>query len=202
MTKPLGFVKTTAIGGLLFLLPLIVIAAIVGQAVPALLSFASTIGTIVPARGPAGAAGLVAIALGIVVLLCFVAGLVTRRSFGQRFSRWLERNLEILFPRYLVIRERMSETVGDAAGPSLLKPVLVRFDDHHRVAFESDRAGDAVAVFLPASPDPWSGEVVFVAASRVVPLSLDLSDALATCKRMGRDSVTRTLGPTAAVTGA
>jgi uncharacterized membrane protein len=181
--------KTTAIGGLLFLLPLIVLGALIAQVVPVVMSVARGIGAHLPLRGTMGVTILVLLAVAAILLLCFVAGLVARVSFGHRFSKWLEKNIEVLFPRYLIIRERMAETVGGESAPPHLKPVLVTFDDHQRLAFESDRHEKVVTVFLPASPDPWSGELAFVPSDRVTALDVDFADATAACKRLGRDSL-------------
>jgi hypothetical protein len=40
MIKHIGFLKTTAIGGLLFLLPLIIVGALIGQVVPIVMTVA------------------------------------------------------------------------------------------------------------------------------------------------------------------
>ena len=81
--KSFGFLKTTAIGGLIFLLPLIVIGALVGQIVPIVLSIATFLSDYIPVKTPAGIAMLIGLALGIVLLLCFAAGLVARWSIGE-----------------------------------------------------------------------------------------------------------------------
>jgi hypothetical protein len=50
MHRHFGFLKTTALGGLLFLLPLIVIGALAGQAVPIVLTVADVFGKVIPVR--------------------------------------------------------------------------------------------------------------------------------------------------------
>ena len=46
--NPLGFLKTTAVGGLLFLLPLIVAGALIGQMVPIVQAIAEVIKKVLP----------------------------------------------------------------------------------------------------------------------------------------------------------
>lgn len=188
-----GFLRTTALGGLIFLLPLIVVGALVGQAAPLLVSAAEFLGTWIPIRSAGGIVLLVLLAIAAIGLLCFLAGLVARLSFGQRFSRWAEKTLQLLFPRYAILRDQMADNVGGDEAPRL-KPVLVEVADGRRLAFESDRAGDVVAVYLPGAPDTWSGHVVYVPANRVEPLNVDFGTAVTMCEALGRESIPRLLG--------
>ncbi|MGI9515485.1 MAG: DUF502 domain-containing protein, partial [Pirellulaceae bacterium] len=100
--KHFGFLKTTALGGLFFLLPLIVLGALIGQLVPVVVTIAEALYELVPLKTPGGIALLLAIAIGIVVLTCFIAGVLARRAIGQRISRYFEKNIALLFPRYTI----------------------------------------------------------------------------------------------------
>ena len=189
MTKHLGFLKTTAIGGLIFLLPLIVIGALIGQVVPIVLTIAEALNEVLPVKSASGIALLVALAIAVLLLLCFLAGLTARRSVGRQFSALIEKNLLMLFPRYAILKDQMAGTIGGDAAKPRMKPVLVRFDDATRIAFEIERSeAGLVAIYLPGAPDPWSGHVVHMTAERVEPLEVDFSDAVATCEQLGRGS--------------
>lgn len=189
MLERFGFLKTTAIGGLIFLLPLIVIGALLGQVIQIVLTVATVLGEWLPIDTPTEWALVVALALAVVVALCFLAGLAARRSFARRFSQLIEKNLLLFFPRYAIVREQMTGNFCGEIAPTRLKPVLVEFDDAQRIAFEVDRTDDGpVAVYLPGAPDPWSGEINYVASARVAPLDLEFSQALATFEQLGRNS--------------
>lgn len=191
VTKSFGFLKTTAIGGLIFLLPLIVVGALVGQVVPIVMSVAEALGDVLPAdlKSAGGIALLVLLAIGVILLLCFVAGLLARRSFVKQLAEFFEKKLLLLFPRYAIIREQMAGTLGGNDAESRLKPVFVRFDDMSRLAFETERTENGlVAVYLPGSPDPWSGYVVHVAAERVDVLDVEFPEAVQVVEQLGRGS--------------
>ncbi|MCA9005027.1 MAG: DUF502 domain-containing protein [Planctomycetaceae bacterium] len=188
--KSFGFLKTTAIGGLIFLLPLIVIGALIGQIVPIVLSIATFLSDYIPVKTPAGIAMLIGLSLGIVLLMCFAAGLVARWSIGRSLSRFVEKNLILLFPRYAIYREQLKGSIGGDHNKPEMLPVLVRLDDMTRIAFEAERTDDKlVSVYLPGSPDPWSGWVVFMSPDRVERLDIPFSEALGICERMGRESL-------------
>ncbi|WP_417396268.1 DUF502 domain-containing protein [Gimesia chilikensis] len=188
--KSFGFLKTTAIGGLIFLLPLIVIGILVGQIAPIVLAVANVLSIYIDTTDPAGVALLFALSIAIVVLMCFAAGMIARWSIGQKLSRFMEKNLIILFPRYAIYREQLKGSIGGEHNKPELIPVLVRFDDVTRLAFEAERTeGSLVSIFLPGSPDPWTGNVIFMSPDRVERLDIPFSEALGICERMGRESL-------------
>jgi uncharacterized membrane protein len=188
----IGFFRTTAIGGLLFLLPLIVVGALIGQMAPIVLSIAKALGEILPGfiKTPEGVSLLVLFAIVILLLLCFGAGILARRSFGRRLSEAFEKKLLLLFPRYAILKDQMADSIGGDRTRPQMKPVLVRFNDMTRIGFETERSrdGQIVAVYLPGSPDPWSGQVALVDVDRVKALKDDFGEVVATCEQLGRGS--------------
>ncbi|MBN68321.1 MAG: hypothetical protein CME32_03445 [Gimesia sp.] len=190
--KSFGFLKTTAIGGLIFLLPLIVIGILVGEIAPIVLAIAKVLSnsSYIDTEKPADVALLFALSIAIVILMCFLAGMIARWSIGQKLSRFMEKNLIILFPRYAIYREQLKGSIGGEHNKPELIPVLVRFDDVTRLAFEAERTeGSLVSIFLPGSPDPWTGNVIFMSPDRVERLDIPFSEALGICERMGRESL-------------
>ncbi len=192
LTKPIRFLQTTAIGGLLFLLPLIVVGALIGQVVPIVLTIAGTLAKILPSflKTSGGIALLILLANVILLSVFFTAGLLAQWSWGKRLSQVFEKNLVLLFPRYAILKDQMADSIGGDQAKAQMKPVLVHFDDALRIGFETERDEDAVlvAVYLPGSPDPWSGKVALISADRVEPLNANFREAVATCERLGRGS--------------
>lgn len=173
MTPRLRTLKTTVIGGLVFLLPLIVAIAVLGQA----LALAAKVAAPIAAHLPAGHVGGVAVgtlvAVALLLLLCYGAGLLARAAVGRMWSRSFEEKLHALYPRYTIIKGMAQGLYGEP-GEHQLKSVLVDFDDRQQIAYEVERTQDGrVVVFLPGAPDPWSGCVVLVAPHRVAALAVD-----------------------------
>ncbi len=189
MEKHLGFFKLTAIGGLIFLLPLMVIGALVGQVVQVLLVVFKATSGYVPVHTIGGWMLLVLCSIGLIILVCFLGGLVAQRSLGKKFSGLVEKYLQMLFPRYIIIKNQMAGSLGEDSLKPQLKPVLVQLADCSRLAFEVERVTDSmVTVYLPGSPDAWSGTVAFVNADRVSTLDIEFADAVAICETLGRDA--------------
>jgi uncharacterized membrane protein len=129
------------------------------------------------------AAGLVA-----VVACCFLAGLVAQRSFAKRFTERIEKQLQIAFPRYTIVKDRLSGNIGGEHFKSELKTVLVRgHDGCYRLGLEVERtSGDWATIYFPGSPDPWAGQVAIVPNSQLQTLEVDFIAAMTTLEKLGR----------------
>lgn len=185
----INFLKTTAIGGLLFLLPLIVLGALIGQLVPIVGSIKSALEGKIPVDTPSGYAFLTALAIAILLLLCFGAGVLAKWSLGRKISSAFEKKLTLFFPRYAILKDQMADTIGGDETRPAMKPVLVTFDECSRIAFESERDKGLVTIFLPGSPDPWAGKTVMVKEERVEKLTSEFGDTASTCEQLGRGSI-------------
>ena len=186
------FFRTTAIGGLLLLLPLVVVAAAIGQVVPIVMTIAESLGAVLPGvvKTPGGITLLIVLAIVLLLLVCFAAGILARKSFVRNLSQWFEKKITLLFPRYAILKDQMADTIGGDQAKPQMKPVIVRFDDCRRLGFETERDEKAkfATIFLPGSPDPWAGKVVQVDVDRVEHLKANFGDAVSTCEQLGRGS--------------
>lgn len=189
VTETFGFLKTTAIGGLIFLLPLAVIAGLLGYVYNVVMAIYKPLAKTLQIDTATAAALLFLIAVGILVALCFLCGFLARRAIARKFSELVEKYLVMAFPKYAIYKDILAGNIGgDAASPSL-KPVTVRFDDSIRVGYEAGYTQRGlIIVYLPGSPDPWTGFVALVEANRVQPLELDFGETSAICERLGRNS--------------
>ena len=187
--KTFGFLKTTAIGGLFFLLPLIVLGALVGQVVPIIRAVTESLHSVIKVDTPSGIALLVGVAILIIVLACFVAGVLARRSIGQKLNLLFEKNISMLFPRYTIIKEQMRGSIGGKSLKPNMKPVVVRLQDHRAIGFQMEVLDDdQVAIYLPGAPDAWSGRVILVSATQIQPLHAEFWNTVLIFGELGRGS--------------
>lgn len=189
-----SFLRTTVIGGVVFLLPLAAVGWLLGQAMQIGWGVVSAVqqyladheGDAIGAYAQLGAgtyALLLVASLVLIIGVCFVAGMVARRSLGQWFSERAERYLSMLFPRYAVFKDQLTGNLGTGS----LRPVLARIGPWTRIAVEVERDPAAgVTLYLPSSPDPWTGTVALVPPDAVTPIEGDFGEVMATFERLGR----------------
>lgn len=220
VNRHLSFLRATAIGGIFFLLPLIVVCFLLGQIGQLIIAFAMQAQPLLRdwlgIQGATGYALVVAIAVLVIVLLCFVSGMLASRSIARRFTLSIEKYLLMLFPRYAIFKEQLSGNIGGEISKNRLKPVCVQLDGYTRLGFEVERMEnilseggqieasesgiseqaataevvhvDLVTVFLPGSPDPWSGTVINVSPDRVRMIQTPFPDVLGAFEKLGLDS--------------
>jgi len=198
MTLSLKPMTTTLIGGLVFLLPLIVALAVLGQGLALMAGMARPLAAMFPQQQVGGFALASLVALLLLLLLCYGAGLLARAALGRTLSATFEDRLQTLYPRYTIIKG-MTQALGVDGVKSGLKTVLVSFDDHQVFAVEVERLADGrVVVFVPGAPDPWSGTVVVVSPERVAGVPFDIGALHRSLKSIGRGSAALLDAPAAA----
>jgi uncharacterized membrane protein len=183
-----SFMRTTVLGGLLFLFPIVFVVAILGKALEVTNKLSAPLAGLLPIDSIGGLAVVKLLALVILVLICFLAGLAARTPLAKQFVKSLETNVLGRIPAYTLLKSK-AESVLRPEDIGGMCPVLGRFDDSWQLAFEIERmAGGKVVVFLPGAPDPWSGSVCVMTEDRITPLDLTLKSAADILKRLGKGS--------------
>lgn len=188
-----NILRATAIGGVFFLLPLIVIGMLLAQFAQFCVATAKGIAPYLPIHSIGGYGLLLAIGFVSILVICFVAGMVAQRSIAKQFVSVIEKYLQMAFPRYSIVKEQISgnlagELGGNAIQPTLI-PILVRSsEDVFQLALEVDRKQPGwVTVYFPGSPDPWNGRLAIVAESKITLANIDFGTAISIFEKLGRD---------------
>ena len=179
------FVKNTVVGGMMFLVPVALIVVVLRHAMGFAMKAAAPIAAAFPRTEIVGIGVVTLVAALILLLIAFLAGLLSRTDPGRRLTHWFEESILGGLPQYRMIKS-MAEGLAQIEGGSGMRPVLVRGDEGWQLAYHlEDLPGDWVAVFLPQSPTPMSGNVLYVAAHKVRPLEIGMPAAMKLVKSVG-----------------
>lgn len=87
------FLKTTVLGGILFIVPIVIFIAIIGKALELTNMIATPLAEnlIVDSVGDLAIVHLLALA--ILILICFAAGLAAKTQLARKFVKSLESNV-------------------------------------------------------------------------------------------------------------
>ena len=185
MNSPLRFLRTTLAGGILFLLPLILIAVLVSQAVGIAHKVVEPLAAHLPAKSLFGLETPKLLAVFVLVLFCFLAGVMARVALAQKAVSWLESAVLCHLPGYEFVKG-MSCNLLATEQQQKHAIVLARIEDAWQFAIliETMDNGHA-AVYVPGSPNPQSGSVYFMSADRYKLLDVPPSSVLKCLKRYG-----------------
>jgi len=183
----MNFIKSTVLGGILFLVPLIVLVAVLGKAYEVMLRVAGPVLDMIPAVSVLGVALINIVTILLIILVCFVAGLVAKGRLFKGFVDRIDDKLTILLPGYAYLKSFTAAVDKDSKNP--LQPVLVRQDDMSLFGFyvEPASTGHSV-VYMPSAPDTTSGSVAIVEDSRITPLDANFIDTISSLRRFGLGS--------------
>jgi uncharacterized membrane protein len=180
----LMYLKATIVGGLLFLLPMVILAAVLGYAVKLAAKVSKPIIDLLP-QAWLGAGVVTIVAVLLIILVSLGAGLFARTRAGKGIVNWLESSMLGGLPQYQLVKS-MAEGLAQVEGAEGVTPALISIEGGWQIGYLLDTLDSGwVAAFLPQSPTPMSGNVMYLPAERVRPLGISMVQAMSIVKRLG-----------------
>ena len=177
--------KATMAGGLLFLLPVALIAIVLKQGMQLVGKIVRPIANYLPVEAVVGVRGETVLAALVLILVSLVAGLVARTNVGRRIMRWFENSLLGGLPQYQMVKS-MAEGLAHVESAEGVDPALVSMEGGWQIGYLLEPLDNGwVTVFLPQAPTPMSGNVMYLPADRVRPLGITIGQAMALVKHIG-----------------
>jgi len=136
------------------------------------------------------------IALLLVIIVCFLVGLLAQSSWGARLIGGVERVCAYV-PGYRTLRSFIHSLFGSPMAEGWT-PALIRTDETEQPGFVIERHEDGrFTVFVPGAPTPMSGDVHVIEGWRVKMVSVNTPEILRVLTRFGAgaERVKRTAGP-------
>jgi uncharacterized membrane protein len=185
MKRPVqGFFRTTLVGGITFLLPIVLIAWLFGKAMDLAGKLAEPAMALLPKALQGGVIiGALETAVALLIV-AFAAGLMARTSLGQRFMAWVENSLIGSLPQFSFVRG-IADSFDDSDDDKV-EVVLVPADAGWALGFIFEHSEAAVVpVFLPGAPQWTSGSVVFAERANIRPAGIGFAGAIKIMKKLG-----------------
>ena len=184
-TSLTGFLKATMAGGLLFLLPVILIVIALRRATELAGKVVKPISDFLPVEAVVGVRGETILAVLVLILFSLFAGLVARTNAGKRVMRRCENSLLGGLPQYQLVKS-MAEGLAHVENADSVTPALVSIEGGWQIGYLLEPLENGwVTVFLPQAPTPMSGNVLYLPADRVRPLGITMVQAMAIVKHIG-----------------
>jgi uncharacterized membrane protein len=115
------------------------------------------------------------VAVGMLVLLCLLVGLLVRSASGRRARRALEEQVFERLPGYPLLKAFAGDGPFAEAGGRGIRPALASIEEGECPALVMDELADGrLVVFVPGSPAPMSGALYIFAPDRVTYLDVPL----------------------------
>ncbi|MCO7631248.1 hypothetical protein NJF54_05320 [Pseudomonas guariconensis] len=189
------FVKTTIAGGVLFILPLVLVVVLIEKAIHLL---SAPLQKVLPFFAGFSIAGVTAVSIVAVIALgclCFVAGLLARTAFAARVLQGLVNRVLGNLPGYQLLKDATARLTGmeniDGAKVGLLAE-----NDGYRFCLVLEALDEWLLVYLPdgGPAGGTAGEVRVMPKALVQITDIPWLGLLACLRRGGRGALELTAG--------
>ena len=181
------FFATTLLGGLTVILPitlLFIVARLVFNFFRGIVKPISTLGPLV---GMENELLVDLTAIGVLLLFCFIVGLIVRTSAGSALVNFIERRFLFKLPFYKLFKQTVLQFLGQKEIP-FSKVVLVDpfGAGTQMLGFVADEHADGnFTVFVPTGPNPTNGFVFHMLPDQVKHTKMKPEDAMRTIIGVG-----------------
>jgi len=184
----LGFIRTTLVGGILFLVPVVVVVVIVGKALGLLDRAGAALARVLSVNDVAGIPAPRLLAVLILVAMCFLAGLVARTSVARGLTQQIEDRFLRNIPGCTFYKRFGASLIG-AEDREEGDVILVRIEDAWQFGFLMERMNDGqIVAFVPGAPEASSGSVYVLTPDRIRQVEVTMAQAVKCLHRLGRGS--------------
>jgi uncharacterized membrane protein len=187
MKSILSFLRTTITGGILFLLPVVLVVTIFIKIQQVLLKISAPLARRLPDIF-FGIDGSEILAILLLILLCFLCGLLFKTDFFKKIISTLEDKILSFLPGYSLMKSIASDSL-DKGNKDGLKAVIVQDEDKWNIGFLVEEAEGLCTVFIPEAPQSSSGEIKIVPSARVKKIDQPANKVSYSIKNFGKGAI-------------
>ncbi len=177
MKKLPEFLKATAAGGLMVLLPVLLLCLLLAEMLQLVVALASPIAEMLKEGGLEKVANPLLVALVLLVGASFAIGLVMQSNVGRRIGQWFENATLKRLPVYSALKQLTRSFAGTEEGETFM-PALLEVDDGiQEIVYLVEETPDGLAaVLVPHAPTAFSGPVKIVDRKRLTLLDTNIGE--------------------------
>jgi uncharacterized membrane protein len=179
------FVRSTILGGVFFLAPIIVLIVILAKAFGFAKKGVHAVVAHVPLVSDLRVSVATALSIAVIALVCLLAGLIAQTLIGQRLVGALESSVLSKIPAYEYLKQESASALG-VAEIGELPVVFVPMEGGWQLGVQTETLSNGlVSIFVPGAPNPHSGSVFFFPVEVVRPAGIKLAAGLNCLRRCG-----------------
>jgi uncharacterized membrane protein len=191
MKKFISFIKTTALGGLIFLAPVVLVIIIVLKAIELLKKGVTPLAERWHVASVAGEATITIIVSVILVLICFIAGMIANSTKVSTHMPLVDMMADKIVPGYEILKAQSHEGgVSNVKNP--WQAIILRLGEEWAIAFIVDQTNeDFKTVYIPDAPRLEAGHVRFLDSKTMEYVPISIREARQSLMRFGLGGAAR-----------
>lgn len=161
----LNIISALIKGGIFFLIPIILLIVLFERAIELIQPLSSHVESIFGLEENRIITPFI-ISVTLVLLICLIAGYIAQRGMGKRMIEWIEDHILVLFPGYKLMKTTFEQRAGIVQNHNF-PVVLVPIDGWMMAFLVEELEDEKVMVFVPGSPETWSGNLIIFDKSKI-----------------------------------
>lgn len=190
MGKIKTFIMTSLLGGVIVILPVVILFAVFEWVFHFITSLIQPLTDLIIAKSDIREIIADFLVLVIILATCFFVGLVVRTKFGGFIFNLIEHRLLKIAPGYTLIKETVLQLLGGKRAP-FSAVVLVRIFENDTLAtgfVMDEHANGMYTVFVPTAPNPTTGFIYHLKPKYVYQVDVSVEEAMRTIISCGAGS--------------
>jgi uncharacterized membrane protein len=183
----LDFTRTTVVGGAMFLLPIFLVFLVLGRVFGLMGGITEPLVSAFGVSSIGGMAVSNVVAIFLLVLCAFLAGLFARTRTGQSALSWIQDGVSATLPQFSLVQD-VAKKIGSDDAPEDMPIVLVPTDAGWALGLLVEAEGDWHAVYLPGAPQMSSGSVAYAHTDQIHRTDLTLKHLWVMLRARGKGS--------------
>jgi len=181
------FIRATFTGGILFLLPMVLLFIIFGKAFEILHKISAPIAEKLPDQ-IFGFDGSMLLAILLLIVVCFFSGLLFKTNLAKKGISKLEDNVLVLIPGYSLIKSITAGAIGEDVD-NAMKPILIKDGESWGLGFLVEEGENMSTVFIPEAPKHDSGEIKIIPTVYIQKLDVSTTKFIQSFKTFGKGAI-------------
>ena len=190
MKKFKSFIKTTLLGGLVVILPVTIIVVVFRWLIVTVTNWIQPLTNLILAKSDMREFLADLIVLAVIILFCFVIGLLMKSAGARWVFQWLENRVLKIAPGYNLVKETINQFLGRKKSPFSSVALVQIFENRTLcTAFVTDEHPDgSFTVFVPTGPNPTSGQIFHLQKEFVHPVEVGVDETMRSILSCGAGS--------------
>ena len=162
MKKIKKFIKTTILGGVVVLLPVLLTSFFLNWLFNFITGLINPLTKMVVEKAQLQKFLADVLVVIIIIAICFIVGLVVRTKFGRFFYRQMEKRILKVMPGYTLFRNTIKQFLGQDKAPASRVALVQAFGNSTLMTgFVTDEHPDGrYTVFVPSALNPTTGLIL------------------------------------------
>jgi uncharacterized membrane protein len=180
LQKLTRFIATTVLGGVVVVLPAVILFLLVRLVFLTIVPVLQPIGYLFELQDYVQKWMVDILSLAFVIIGFFLLGLMVRTRLGSRFFDRIEQQYLYKLPLYSILRETIRQFSGSGKTPFSQVVLVDVFNNSVRMIgfITEELANDELAVFVPTGPNPTNGFIFILPRNRVELVNIRTEDAM------------------------